>query len=356
MPERIKCGVIGAGWWATYAHIPALLAHPSAELVAIQKRDADEARKVADDFGVPFACTSAAELLAIEGLEAVVVSSSPNLHYEHAAAALHGGKHVLIEKPMTMTAAEASHLVDLAQQRGLQFLISCPWHYTAHGTEAQRLVRSGMLGEVRMINVLMTNPISHLLRGSSTQPTHGTPYLHPRSGTYSDPKVAGGGQIYAQVCHAAAYLSFLTDAWPSEVFARFHNDGEAVDIYDTINLRMSDASIVSIASTGATSTDRRDFEVRVFGTRGMLFLDLWGGHMEFVPMEGNPRQYSDLADSEIYPHLAPATNLIDSILDPLANRSPATLGYAAMQIVETACLSAGSGRNINLHFQPVEAA
>jgi predicted dehydrogenase len=356
MPERIKCGVIGAGWWATYAHIPALLAHPTAELVAIQKRDAAEARKVGDDFAIPFACTSAEQLLAVEGLEAVVVSSSPNLHYEHAAAALHRGKHVLIEKPMTMTAAEAGYLVDLAQQRGLQFLISCPWHYTAHAAEAQRLVRGGMLGEVRMISVLMTNPISHLLRGSSTQPTHGIPYLNPRSGTYSDPKVAGGGQIYAQVCHVAAYLSFLTGAWPSEVFARFQNDGEEVDIYDTINLKMSDNSIVSIASTGATSTSRKDFELRVFGTRGMLFLDLWGGHMQFVPMEGNPRQYPDLADSEIYPHLAPATNLIDSIVDPSTNRSPATLGYAAMQIVEAACRSAESGRNINLTLQPVEVA
>ena len=356
MAKRIKCGVIGAGWWATYAHIPALLAHPSAELVAIQKRDAAEARKVADDFAIPVACTSAVELLAIDGLDAVVVSSSPNLHYEHAAAALRLGKHVLIEKPMTMTAAESATLVQLAQQRDLQFLISCPWHYTAHAAEAQRLIQSGVLGKVRMISVLMTNPISHLLRGSSTQPTHGIPYLYPRSGTYSDPKVAGAGQIYAQVCHVAAYLSFLTGARPSEVFARFHNDGEAIDLYDTLNLKMCDSSIVSIASTGATSTSRRDFEVRLFGTEGMLFLDLWGGHMEFVPMEGDPLVYPSLAESEIYPHRAPAMNLIDSILDPSANRSSATLGQAAMEVVEAACRSAGSGRNITVALQPAGAA
>src|SRR5580692_9769162 len=120
MPKRIKCGVIGAGWWATYAHIPALLAHPAAHLVAIQTRDLDEARKIANDFGVPMACVTAAELLAIEGIEAVVVSSSPNLHYEHALAALELGKHVLVEKPMTMTAAEASRLVEIAQERDLQ--------------------------------------------------------------------------------------------------------------------------------------------------------------------------------------------------------------------------------------------
>jgi predicted dehydrogenase len=350
MPKRIKCGVIGAGWWATYAHIPALLAHPAANLVAIQTRDLDEARKIANDFGVPMACVTAAELLAIEGIEAVVVSSSPNLHYEHALAALELGKHVLVEKPMTMTAAEASRLVEIAQERDLQFLISCPWHYTAHATEAQRLVRGGQLGSVRLISILMTNPISHLLRGSGTEPTHGngTHYVHPRPGTYSDPKIAGGGQIYTQVSHVAAYLTFLTGCWPAEVFARFHNDGEALDIYDILSLRMTDGSLVSIASTGATSTSRRDFELRVFGTKGMLFMDLWRGQMEFDAMTGERRVYPQLAEKEIYPHMAPAMNLIDSILDPSANVSPAIFGQAAMDVVEAACNSAESGLDIDV--------
>ncbi len=346
MPERIQCGVIGAGWWATYAHIPALLTHPAAQLVAIQTRDRGRSRKVADDFGVPVACTAVSDLLAIKGLQAVVVSSSPNLHYEHAYAALDLGKHVLIEKPMTITAAEAARLVSLARERDVQFLISCPWHYTSHAAEAQRLVREGHLGQLRMISVLMTNPISHLLRGSSTRVTHGKPYMDPEIGTYSDPRIAGGGQIYAQVCHVASYLSFLTGALPAEVFARFHNDGEAVDLYDVINLKMSDSSLVSIASTGATSTTRKDHEIRIYGTDGMLFLDLWGGHMEFVAMSGERHPYPDMASEDIYPDRAPARNLIDSILDSSLNLSPATLGQAAMEIVEAACQSASTGKNV----------
>jgi predicted dehydrogenase len=247
---------------------------------------------------------------------------------------------------MTITAAEATDLVKLAHKREVQFLISCPWHYTAHAAEARRLVRDGQLGQIRMISVLMTNPISHLLRGISTQVTYGKPYMDPEIGTYSDPKIAGGGQIYAQVCHVAAYLSFLTDARPAEVFARFHNDGQAVDLYDVINIKMSDSSLVSIASTGATSFNRRDHEVRIYGTNGMLFLDLWGGHMEFVSMSGVRHSYPDLASDNIYPDRAPAWNLIDSILEPSRNLSPATLGRAAMQVIEAACQSANTGKNI----------
>jgi predicted dehydrogenase len=346
--DKIKCGVLGAGWWATFAHIPALLSHPRAELLAIQKNDRDRVRKVAADFGVPLYCTSTAELLSIEGLQAVVVSSSPNLHYEQAAAALRMGIHVLIEKPMTLTTSEAQHLLDLANERNLQFLISCPWHYTSHAAAAQQLIRDGTLGKMRMISVLMTNPIDHLLRGESAVPTHGTPYMHPHIGTYSDPRIAGGGQIYAQVCHVAAYLTFLTGVGASEVFARFHNDGASLDIYDTLDLRMQDGAIVTIASTGATSTQLRTYEVRLFGTDGMIYLDLWRGTMEFIAMSGERKIYRNLYPEEIYPHQAPALNLIDSIIDPSCNRSPASLGVAAMEVIEAACISAGSGENVQV--------
>jgi predicted dehydrogenase len=344
--DRIKCGVLGAGWWATFAHIPALLSHPRAELVVIQKTDREQSRKVAADFGIPHFCTTTEELLSTEGLQAVVVSSSPHLHYEQAAAALRMGMHVLIEKPMTLTTEQARHLLDLAEQRNLQFLISCPWHYTAHAVAAQSLIRDGMLGKVRMISVLMTNPIRHLLRGENTVPTHGTPYLHPHIGTYSNPQISGGGQIYAQVSHLAAYLTFLTGVGASDVFARFHNDGAAVDIYDALSLRMRDGTIVAIASTGATNTQLRTYEVRVFGTDGMLYLDLWGGTMKFIPMSGEQQTYPDLAPAEIYPHEAPAINLIDSIFDPSRNRSQASLGVAAMEVIEAACISAGTGANV----------
>lgn len=346
--EKIQCGVIGAGWWATFAHIPALLDHPNAELIAIQNDNPQEARKIATDFKIPHACSTAQELLAIEGIEAVVVSSSPGLHYKDAHAALTAGKHVLIEKPMTLTVSEAAQLVEIASKRDLRFLISCPWHYTAHAAEAQRLVRSGSLGQIRMISVLMTNPIRDLLLGSDMTPTHSNarPYMQPRPGTYSDPRMAGGGQIYAQVCHAAAYLTFLTGARASEVFARFHNDSAAVDIYDTLALRMDDSSIATIASTGATSLDRKDFEVRLFGTEGMIFLDLWRGKLEYVPMSGAARTYPDLPEDAIYPHQAPARNLIDSIAERNLDRSPAMLGVAAMEVIEGATRSVTSGRNI----------
>ena len=99
------------------------------------------------------------------GITRGVISSTANMHHPHAKAALERGLHVLIEKPMTITVAQANELVELAQARDRHFLISGPWHYTDHAAEARRLVRSGALGTVKMISVLMTNFTVGFYRG-----------------------------------------------------------------------------------------------------------------------------------------------------------------------------------------------
>jgi predicted dehydrogenase len=348
--HRIRIGVVGAGWWATFAHIPALKSHPGTALIAVQSRDRAKAEKIARDFDVPHACTGVDELLDIPGLEAVVVSSTPNMHHSQAKAALERGLHVLIEKPMTFTAAEARELVEIAAAKKVQLLISCPWHYTAHGIEARRLIAAGEIGRIKMISVLMTNPIDKLLKGINTAPTHGMDnvYVEPRHGSYNDPAIAGGGQIYCQVSHAAAYLTFLTGHRAAEVFARFDNDGSVNDIYDSINIRLENGALVSLASTGATPLCERAYEVRVFGSKGVLALELWKGTMSMAGFDDQLQEFPALDEGATYPERAPALNFIDAIRGTAPNGSPGDLGLASMEIIEAACQSASGAGNIIL--------
>jgi len=343
--NKIRIGVIGAGWWATFAHLPAIQSHPHAELMAVQSRDRVKAEKIAQDFGADHACTTVDEMLALPNLDAVIVASTPNVHFAQAKAALASGRHVLIEKPMTFTAAEARELVELATQKKLQLLISCPWHFTRHGIEAQRLIQTGALGRIKMISVLMTNPIDALLRGINTSPTHGMDnvYVEPRKGSYNDPAIAGGGQIYCQVSHAAAYLTFLTGQRPAEVFARFDRDGSPNDIYNALTVTLENGALISLASTGATPLCERNYEVRVFGSQAILQLELWRGLMTLVDFAGQRTEFSPLAENEIYPAQSPALNFIDAILGKTANGSPGELGLASMEIIEAACVSAATG-------------
>ncbi|MGN6555003.1 MAG: Gfo/Idh/MocA family protein [Verrucomicrobiota bacterium] len=352
--KPIRVGVIGAGWWATFAHIPAIVSHPHAKLVAVQSREGAQVEKIARDFGAQYAFTTVAELLALDELDAVIIASTPNVHFEQARAALERGLHVLIEKPMTFTAAEARELVDLAARRKLEMLISCPWHFTAHGIEARRLMGAGALGEIKMISVLMTNPIDKLLRGINTSPTHGMAnvYVEPRHGSYNDPAVAGGGQIYCQVSHAAAYLTFLTGMRPAEVFARFDRDGSPNDIYNALTITLENGALVSLASTGATPLAERHYEVRIFGGRAILQLELWRGTMTLVDFADKRIDFPPLAEHEIYPSQAPARNFVDTILGVALNGSPGDLGLASMEIIEAACKSAQT--NSSQTIRPIQ--
>lgn len=354
--KQLSCGVLGAGWWACEAHLPALQAHPSAKITAVQKRSRDAAEKVARDFGAKRACTTIEEMLAPGDLDALIIASTPNMHFAHAKEALEAGLHVLIEKPMTLSAAEAEELWDLAESRNLQFLVSCPWHYTPHTIEAARLIRDGALGDLKMISVLMTNFVEGLYKGlpwgqtfsqeTQTAQNAAQPYIAPNLNSYSDPEVGGGGHVYCQISHVAALIDFLTGLPVREVFARFDCAGTQVDVYNAINLTLGSGTLVSIASHGAPIHTDRQFELRIYGTSGMLLMDLWKGLMEFHPASGHVVKCPPLAEEQAYPMFSPAQNFVDCALGTAPNGSPARHGVFAMRIIEAACKSAATGQNV----------
>ena len=295
------------------------------------------------------------EMVQIEGIQAVVDASTPNMHYHNAKVCLEHGLHVLMEKPMSITAAQAGELVDLAKSKRVQLLIDCPWHYTAHAAEARRLVGAGLLGKLKMVSILFTNFSGPLYRERSAWKDYFTegaerlyfePYITPELKSYSDPAVSGGGQIYGQVSHAAAFLGLLTASDPTEVFAHFDNAELKIDVYDALCIKLRSGCLVTLASTGDTMYSRRQFEVRAFGTEGMLLLELWKGTMEFHPRKGDVVVYPTIEEKLSYPMHDPANNLVDAALGHAENRSPGTLGFYAMKIIEAACISARSGQNV----------
>ena len=353
--NKVRVIILGAGNWAVTAHIPTIQRHPEAEVVGLWKRDNEAARKMADDFSAPFASNDIPTLISESKPDAAIVSTVAALHYEQAKVALEAGLHVLIEKPMTFTVAEAEELQQIADQKGLHFLISEPWHYSPHGIEARRLVQSGALGEIKMISQLFTNFGLDLYKGLPWDEIFGRyptpqnlpdPYVVPGLTSYSDPALAGGGQIYCQVSHSAAFLAFLTGREPAEVFARFDYAGLVQDVYNVLTIKFDDGTLASMASCVLPTFSDRQHEVRVFGSEGMLLIELWKGRMEFHDAENNVHSYPELSEEEAYPMCAPAENLVDTILGKADNRSPASLGVSAMRVIEAACESVRTNANV----------
>lgn len=355
--KTLNVGVLGSGWWAAEAHLPALAAHPRARLAGMQTRDTAKADKLRAAFGDVPVHGAAEDLLATPGLGAVIISSTPQVHYAQARAALERGLHVLIEKPMTLRAAESAELVALAESKGLQFLISCPWHYTRHGIEARARIAAGDLGSIRLVSILMSNitlplyqgrPFSELMGGSDGVDAAAAPLIEPNRCSYSDPAVAGGGHIYCQASHILAYLGFLTGLDPLEVSARFDNAGTAVDATNVAHIRLEGGALASLGTLATRSDIERFYEVRVIGTGGAVAMELWKGACTIQKAGAPPAELPPLGADEIYPKFAPTNNLVDAALGLAPNLSPASLGHYAMRLIEGACRSADEGRAISL--------
>jgi predicted dehydrogenase len=162
--KRIRVGVIGAGWFATTNHIPVLASREDVELVAACRLGARELKQVQERFGFPFATEDYKELLD-QPLDAVIVSSRHDLHYEHASAALKRGLHVLCEKPLALHPEHAWELVHLAQSGARQLLVPYGWHYKSFTRKARTLIKEGLLGEIEYVTCHMAAHKEFLFRG-----------------------------------------------------------------------------------------------------------------------------------------------------------------------------------------------
>ena len=113
----IGFGLIGAGTISTQ-HLEALDAIPDARVSAIASASTEHAKAAGERWGVPWT-TEVDELLARDDVDAVAISTPSGLHPGQALAALRAGKHVLVEKPIALSNADAHAVADEARRRGL---------------------------------------------------------------------------------------------------------------------------------------------------------------------------------------------------------------------------------------------
>jgi predicted dehydrogenase len=146
----LRWGVIGTGWIAE-RFVAALQKLTTQEIVAVGSRTASSAAEFAGRFGVPHAHGSYEELVADPEVDVVYVATPHNRHHPHAVLALEAGKHVLIEKPITLNAAEAQSLADLSVARGL-FCAEALWPlFTPKFDVIRQVLDAGVLGEISTV-------------------------------------------------------------------------------------------------------------------------------------------------------------------------------------------------------------
>jgi predicted dehydrogenase len=146
----LRWGVIGTGWIAE-RFVAALQKLTTQQVVAVGSRTTSSAAGFAQRFGIARAHGSYDDLVADPEVDVVYVATPHNRHHPHAVLALEAGKHVLIEKPITLNAAEARELADLAAARGL-FCAEALWSlFTPKFDVVRQVLDAGVLGEISTV-------------------------------------------------------------------------------------------------------------------------------------------------------------------------------------------------------------
>ncbi|MGI8741127.1 MAG: Gfo/Idh/MocA family protein [Bryobacteraceae bacterium] len=147
--EKVRWGVLGAAGIALKKVIPAMQKCERATVYAIASRDLAKAQDVARAMAIPKAYGSYEKLLADPEVQAIYNPLPNHLHVPWSIRAAHAGKHVLCEKPVALTAAEAKPLLDVRNATGVKIGEAFMVRVHPQWLRARELVRSGAIGELR---------------------------------------------------------------------------------------------------------------------------------------------------------------------------------------------------------------
>jgi predicted dehydrogenase len=353
---RARIGVIGAGWWAAYQYLPFYRDHAEVELVGAVRRDETGLDVFRREFGLEISTSSVDELLAA-GLDGVVVSSPHSLHREHAVAALEAGAHVLVEKPMTLTLADAELLAAAARAAGRTVAVAHGWNWSRLTDWAKDVVEDGRLGRITSVTGYMSSCLTDLFAGTGgvgVLDVGGLP-LEVEAATWSDAD-AGGGYLYGQLSHLLALGLWLVPGEPADVFARTHLLENGVDLDVHVSVALDGGVVAAFSGQGHEPWGRRHAcDLRIAGEAGVLMLDFDRVQAQLL-LEGDkeraewltfePEPPAAEADAD-YTCDGPAQFLVDTCLGRAAvNRAPLDVGIRTVAVMEAAWRSAHSGQAV----------
>lgn len=213
--DRLPLAIVGAGLWGAN-HARALLSHPGVRIALVCDRDETRARALAETCGC--AWTTEIDAAVNADVVAATIATPDHLHTEPALAMLRAGKHLLVEKPLATTTADALAMVNAAESRGLKLMVDfhARWHPLFMG--AKGYVERGELGAPVMAYARLADTI------------HVPTEMLSWSGR--------SGPEWFLFPHTIDVVRWLFGREPIEVFARGHRGvlaDRGIDCWDAIH-------------------------------------------------------------------------------------------------------------------------
>lgn len=159
--QKVRVGIVGANvryGWGTRAHVPALLALPEFELVAVCTAHRETAEESARAYGARHAFSNYNELVAHSDVDLVTVAVRVPLHHRVVMAALSAGKHVYCEWPLGANLDEAQAMASLARTKGVRNMVGLQARASPGLLRLKEMLKEGHVGEVLAVSMTMLLP------------------------------------------------------------------------------------------------------------------------------------------------------------------------------------------------------
>jgi predicted dehydrogenase len=250
--EPVRFGVISTAKIGIEKVIPAMQRCRHCKIVAIASRDLARARAAAEALGIPSAYGSYAELIRDPEIEAVYNPLPNHLHVPISIEAVAAGKHVLCEKPIALSAAEAAKLIEARDRAGV--LVQEAFMVRGHPQwlRARELVRTGAIGELRVV------------QGSFS-------YMNVDPANVRNQAAIGGGGLYDIGCYPIVTSRFLFEAEPTRVASLIDHDPTfETDRLATVLLEFPKGQALFYCSTQLVPYQR----MQILGTKGRIEIEI----------------------------------------------------------------------------------
>ncbi len=322
--DKIRVGMIGTGGIAGL-HGRQLLELPEVEIVAI----ADTSGRSRETFTGKFNLSDVRqfadyeEMLAQAELDAVVICSPHTLHYKQATDVLNRGLHVLIEKPMTCSSAEAGQLIETAKRSEKILQVSYQRHFQPEFLYIKDAIARGEIGKLTSITASLYQEWKQGTPGSWRQ----------------DPALSGGGFLMDSGSHIIDVLLWTTGLTPLEVKPQLHKHGSPVEIDTFTSIRFAEGAVAGLNLVGYAPCWH---ETYVFcGEEGGIFYD--NGRITLRRLKQEP----------IVPELPQqTTNQDKSFIDAILGRQEVSVSgefaYKVVKFSEMVYQAAGYSPNESL--------
>jgi UDP-N-acetyl-2-amino-2-deoxyglucuronate dehydrogenase len=255
MSRKYGVGLIGAGWVAG-EYIKAFRDHPSTEIVGIYNRTPGKATQLMQSHGVTgIEYTTLDELLADDRIQIVASCTQPDVRAEHCVRVAESGRHIVIEKPVSLSMQETLSIRDAVAKAGVKTVTSFVLRWNPQFETVRRLIDDGLLGELIYGEADYWNPAKR----SETS----SPYFQ---------KAVVGSAFVSGGCHAVDMLRYLGGEIV-EVSA-FAGDPKLNMAYDYPPVAVAIVKFANGAVGKLSAVTEGDspygFHSRLFGTNGTI--------------------------------------------------------------------------------------